>query len=92
MFSEFRSQSTYQAEADVHFPTLTIRETLEFASKARRCPKDWQVASQSVDSEARTLGLVKALKTKMGNIVLSGVSGGERKRTSIAVREMSGIG
>lgn len=87
MFSEFRGKSTFQAEFDVHFPTLTMRETLEFASKARTNSKDWDMTSKLVESEAWTLGLVKALDTKMGNTFLPGVSGGERKRASIAVRK-----
>jgi ATP-binding cassette subfamily G (WHITE) protein 2 (PDR) len=85
MFTEFRGKGTYQAEFDVHFPTLTMRETLELAAKARSTKKDWDACHIDVETEARTLGLAKALDTKMGNELLPGVSGGERKRTSIAV-------
>lgn len=85
MLNEFRGKGTYQAEFDVHFPTLTMRETLEFAFKARRPPKPWDTFSTTVEEEARTLGLAKALDTKMGNELVPGVSGGERKRTSLAV-------
>ncbi|KAI1754031.1 BcatrD protein [Xylaria castorea] len=84
MFTEFRGKGTYQAEFDIHFPTLTMRETFEMAFKARRSPNDWNNCHTMVESDARTLGLSKALDTKMGNALLPGVSGGERKRTSIA--------
>lgn len=89
MFSEFRGKGTYQAEFDIHFPTLTMRETLEFASKARKFPTDWNDCRTDVENEARTLGLTKALDVKMGNALIPGVSGGERKRTSIAVYPIS---
>lgn len=85
MFAEFRGKGTYQAEFDIHFPTLTMRETLEFASKARKLPHDWNECHTAVETVARTLGLTKALDVKMGNALVPGVSGGERKRTSIAV-------
>ncbi|KAI1451453.1 BcatrD protein [Annulohypoxylon moriforme] len=84
MFTEFRGKGTYQAEFDIHFPTLTMRETLEFACKARRLPRDWNECRATVEAVARTLGLTKALDVKMGNALVPGVSGGERKRTSIA--------
>lgn len=84
MFAEFRGKGTYQAEFDIHFPTLTMRETLEFASKARKLPHDWNECHTAVETVARTLGLTKALDVKMGNALVPGVSGGERKRTSIA--------
>ncbi|KAI0890676.1 BcatrD protein [Annulohypoxylon maeteangense] len=84
MFTEFRGKGTYQAEFDIHFPTLTMRETLEFASKSRRLPRNWNDCRATVESVARTLGLTKALDVKMGNALVPGVSGGERKRTSIA--------
>ncbi|PSR88503.1 ABC transporter [Coniella lustricola] len=82
--SEFRGKVTYQAEADIHFPTLTMRETLTFASKARRLPTQWDGCRDAAEREAETLGLTEALDTKMGNSLIPGVSGGERKRTSIA--------
>ncbi|KAF3058605.1 ABC transporter CDR4 [Daldinia childiae] len=84
MFTEFRGKGTYQAEFDIHFPSLTMRETLEFAYRARRPPKYWDVTQATVESDVRALGLSKALDTKMGNAYVPGVSGGERKRTSIA--------
>lgn len=85
MFTEFRGKGAYQAEFDVHFPSLTMRETLEFAYKARRPECERNGWSTTIEDEASTLGLAKALDTKMGNVLHPGVSGGERKRTSIAV-------
>ncbi|KAI0842315.1 BcatrD protein [Hypoxylon sp. FL0890] len=84
MFTEFRGKCTYQAEFDIHFPSLTMRETLEIAFKARKPPTCWDICHNAVANEARILGLMGALDTNMGNAFLPGVSGGERKRTSIA--------
>jgi ABC-type multidrug transport system ATPase subunit len=35
MHKELRGEAVYQAEADIHFPQLTVKETLEFAALAR---------------------------------------------------------
>ncbi|EER44595.1 multidrug resistance protein [Histoplasma capsulatum H143] len=35
MHKQFRGEATYTAETDVHFPQLTVGETLEFAARAR---------------------------------------------------------
>ncbi|XMA17261.1 hypothetical protein WAI453_010052 [Rhynchosporium graminicola] len=35
MHNDFRGECIYQAETDVHFPQLTVGQTLEFAAKAR---------------------------------------------------------
>lgn len=35
MHKDFRGECMYQAEVDVHFPQLTVGQTLEFAARAR---------------------------------------------------------
>lgn len=35
MHKDFRGESIYQAEVDVHFPQLTVGQTLDFAARAR---------------------------------------------------------
>lgn len=35
MHKDFRGECIYQAEVDVHFPQLTVGQTLEFAALAR---------------------------------------------------------
>jgi ATP-binding cassette, subfamily G (WHITE), member 2, PDR len=37
MDEQFRGECIYQAEDDVHFPQLTVGQTLEFAAQARVC-------------------------------------------------------
>jgi ATP-binding cassette, subfamily G (WHITE), member 2, PDR len=37
MHKDFRGECIYQAETDVHFPQLTVGQTLDFAARARVC-------------------------------------------------------
>ena len=37
MHKDFRGECIYQAEVDVHFPQLTVGQTLDFAARARVC-------------------------------------------------------
>lgn len=75
----------FVTQDDVLFPHLTVRETLVFCSLLR-LPKtltraDKVSVAESVMSE---LGLDKCQNTIIGNTFIRGVSGGERKRVSIA--------
>ena len=86
MHGKLRGKCVYQAELDFHFPTLTMRETLEFGASARNNGHNHKDLQQKAESTATLLGLSRALDTKIGNDLIPGVSGGERKRASIAVR------
>lgn len=35
MHHDYRGECIYQAEADAHFPQMTVGQTLEFAVRAR---------------------------------------------------------
>ena len=37
MHKDFRGECIYQAEADIHFPQMTVGQTLDFAARARVC-------------------------------------------------------
>lgn len=85
MHGKLRGKCVYQAELDFHFPTLTMRETLEFGARARNYGHSRSDIQQKAESTAAQLGLSRAIDTKIGNDLIPGVSGGERKRASIAV-------
>ncbi|VVA94982.1 unnamed protein product [Arabis nemorensis] len=75
----------FVAQDDLLYPHLTVRETLFFVALLR-LPKtltrdDKIKAAESVISE---LGLGKCENTIVGNTFIRGISGGERKRVSIA--------
>ena len=85
-----RGECTYLPESDIHFPHLTVSQTLVFAARARTS-QDFNsladrkaAATESTNATAEALGLKRALDTKVGNSFVRGISGGERKRTSIA--------
>ena len=86
----FRGECSYLAELDIHFPTLTVSETLDVAARAR--PQRGTNAGQQNENRVRqqykeiltSLRLSHILNTRVGNDFLPGISGGERKRLSIA--------
>jgi ATP-binding cassette subfamily G (WHITE) protein 2 (PDR) len=97
MHSQFRGEAIYMAENDVHFPQLTVGETLLFAAKAR-APRDGTFAGVSRDVFAEhmrdvimaTFNISHTANTFVGNALIKGVSGGERKRVSIAEAALQG--
>jgi ABC-type multidrug transport system ATPase subunit len=87
MHDEFRGRAVYHAEINVHFPHLTVRQTLALAAKIRAPQRNTTdaYANRAVESVVTALHLSKALDTKVGSDFVQGASGGERQRTSIAV-------
>ncbi|KAL8874372.1 MAG: hypothetical protein Q9174_000271 [Haloplaca sp. 1 TL-2023] len=90
MHNDFRGECMYQAEVDVHFPQLSVGQTLTFAAEAR-APRNRiegvsrkQYAKHMTDVIMAVFGLSHTYHTKVGNDFVRGVSGGERKRVSIA--------
>ncbi|KAF5372488.1 hypothetical protein D9758_005173 [Tetrapyrgos nigripes] len=96
MHRDFRGEVVYNAETDIHFPSLTVGQTLSFAAQARtphtRLPgvTRQQFAHHMKDVVMCILGLTHTENTKVGNDFIRGVSGGERKRVSIAEVALSG--
>jgi ABC-type multidrug transport system ATPase subunit len=75
----------FVTQDDILYPHLTVRETLQFCALLRlsaAAPKAAKLAAaEAVMSE---LGLLTCADTIIGNTFIRGVSGGERKRVSIA--------
>ncbi|KAL9123282.1 MAG: hypothetical protein Q9187_000154 [Circinaria calcarea] len=96
MRGQFRGEAIYTAEVDVHFPQLTVGQTLAFAARARaprnRIPgvSRGRYAEHMKDVALALFGLSHTVNTKVGNDFVRGVSGGERKRVSIAEAALSG--
>ncbi|EDK44697.1 multidrug resistance protein CDR1 [Lodderomyces elongisporus NRRL YB-4239] len=92
----FRGDVIYSAETDVHFPHLTVGDTLEFAARFRT-PHNRGInvtreayAKHLASAYMAMYGLSHTKYTYVGNEVVRGVSGGERKRVSIAEVSLSG--
>lgn len=74
-------------EQDVNFfPHMTVRETLDFRVQLQLGSRLSKKARQKViDDIMEQLGLTKVADNIVGNTKVRGISGGERKRLSIAV-------
>ncbi|KAJ5835346.1 hypothetical protein N7447_001372 [Penicillium robsamsonii] len=88
---KFRQQIMFNNEDDLHFPTLTVNRTMKFALRNKipnerpehlRNRKDF-VQNQR-DDILGSLGIGHTKKNLVGNEYIRGVSGGERKRVSLA--------
>lgn len=92
MAKDFRSEIIYNPEDDLHYATLSVRRTLRFALQTRVPGKESRLEGESkqdyIDEFLRVatklLWIEHTLDTKVGNEYVRGVSGGERKRVSIA--------
>ncbi|VVT50426.1 uncharacterized protein SAPINGB_P002757 [Magnusiomyces paraingens] len=96
VIKNFRGEVVYNAETEVHFPKLTVGDTLKFAALARtpenRLPgvtRD-QHATHARDVVMASFGLLHTMNTVVGDDFIRGVSGGERKRVSIAEVVLAG--
>ncbi|KAJ7126742.1 ABC-2 type transporter-domain-containing protein [Mycena epipterygia] len=90
--AHYRGDVQYCPEDDVHFPTLTVEQTLRFAARLRAPQAQARMKSQTrtqyvesmVDILCTIFGLRHVRGTQVGDNAIRGVSGGEKKRVSIA--------
>ena len=79
----YKKYIAYVQQDDVLSQCLTVKEWLEFAARMKLHPSI--DIKQRVNMVLEGLKLEKAANTKIGGPLVKGVSGGERKRTSIGV-------
>ncbi|OAF55666.1 hypothetical protein VC83_07698 [Pseudogymnoascus destructans] len=92
MAKEFRGEVLYNPEDDLHYATLSVKRTLEFALKTRTPGKESRMNGESRDQYIKVFSkaltqlfwIEHTLNTFVGSEHVRGVSGGERKRVSIA--------
>ncbi|XP_036310626.2 broad substrate specificity ATP-binding cassette transporter ABCG2 [Pipistrellus kuhlii] len=84
--ANFKCNSGYVVQDDVVMGTLTVRENLQF-SAALRLPSTMKnhEKNERINKVIQELGLAKVADSKVGTQFTRGVSGGERKRTSIGM-------
>jgi ATP-binding cassette subfamily G (WHITE) protein 2 (SNQ2) len=82
---ESRGHIAMNTEDDVHFPTLKVDQTMDFAASTK-VPKSSgkEHITSNRDSILDSLGIGHTVSTMVGNETIRGVSGGERKRVSLA--------
>ncbi|EKM61431.1 uncharacterized protein PHACADRAFT_248034 [Phanerochaete carnosa HHB-10118-sp] len=92
MAKMYKGEVVYNQEDDIHLATLTVGQTLEFALSVKTPSKDGRLpglTKHQFNNEVRSM-LLKMLNiphtenTYVGDEFVRGVSGGERKRVSIA--------
>ncbi|KAI8332051.1 hypothetical protein BC941DRAFT_455809 [Chlamydoabsidia padenii] len=86
---EFQGQVCYY-EQDLHYRTLTTKQTLQFALRTKtpgkRLPEESKTdfVNKILYLLGNTLGLTKQMNTMVENAFVRGLPGGERQRLSIA--------
>lgn len=86
----YQGQIVMNTEEELFFPTLTVGQTMDFASRLKvpfKLPdgvtsKD-ELRLENRDFLLESMGIEHTRETKVGNEYVRGVSGGERKRVSI---------
>lgn len=88
--ASYRGQIIMNNEEEVFFPTLSVADTVKFATRMktpRRLPpgieKSEHYAQAYKDFLLETVGISHTANTRVGDAFVRGVSGGERKRVSI---------
>ena len=83
--NKFKSLIGYVMQDDLILPTFTPRETFKFVANLRLGNKSEEEKDEVVNGLLNALGLRKSADTYVGNNLIRGISGGERKRTSIGM-------
>lgn len=83
--AEFRRQIAYVMQEDALCATQTPREALEFSAALRLHDLSAADRRELVDTILKQLELEKCADSLIGNIMIRGISGGEKKRVSIGV-------
>ncbi|KAG9101294.1 hypothetical protein FRC06_003213 [Ceratobasidium sp. 370] len=87
-----RSQVAFvEQEDDYHLPALTVRETLRYAAilrLPRRMSRKHKIAR--AEEVMKMLGLDICADNLVGGELLKGISGGEKRRLSLAVQMING--
>lgn len=88
--SDYRGQIVMNTEEELFFPSLTVGQTMDFATRLK-VPFNLPNGTDSAEAYQReakkflmeSMGISHTEDTKVGNEYVRGVSGGERKRVSI---------
>jgi len=81
---KFKGEVNYNPEQDSHMPMLTVWQTLRFALMNKTKKHETGSIPIIIESLLKMFGISHTAATLVGNEYVRGVSGGERKRVSIA--------
>lgn len=87
---QYRGQIVINTEEELFFPSLTVKQTMDFATRLKSsfhvpegASSPEELRAESRDFLLKSMGIEHTHSTKVGNEYVRGVSGGERKRVSI---------
>lgn len=86
---QYRGQIVMNTEDELFFPTLTVGQTMDFATRLKIPYKrpdgvtKEQLRDENLEFLLESMAIEHTHGTKVGNEFVRGVSGGERKRVSI---------
>ncbi|KAM0786926.1 hypothetical protein ACM66B_002348 [Microbotryomycetes sp. NB124-2] len=72
-----------------HLPALTVRETLRYAARLRLRGRSKSQCDARAEAVLRMLGLKPCANNMVGGELVKGISGGEKRRLSLAVQLIS---
>jgi ABC-type multidrug transport system ATPase subunit len=86
----YRGQIVMNTEEELFFPSLTVKQTMDFATRLKipyKLPNGVNTheayREEFMDFLLKSMNIEHTVETKVGNSFVRGVSGGERKRVSI---------
>ena len=82
--AHYRGEINYNPEDDQHFPSLNVWQTLKFSLLNKTKKRERTEIDVIVNALMKMFGISHTAKTLVGNEMVRGISGGERKRVSIA--------
>lgn len=82
--AHYRGEVIYNPEDDQHMPSLTVWQTLKFSLLNKTKKREKREINVIVEAFLRVFGIEHTRHTLVGNEYVRGISGGERKRVSIA--------
>ena len=92
IMKNYRGEVLYNPEDDLHYATLSVEDTLAFAIKCKTPGKESrnegerarEYVASFLKAIVKLFWIGHTLDTKVGNEYVHGISGGEKKRVSIA--------
>jgi ABC-type multidrug transport system ATPase subunit len=81
----YRRNIAYVMQDDALMATTTPREALRFSAALRRNDVTILEINDLVEATLKALGIEECADTWIGNALIKGISGGQRKRTSVGI-------
>lgn len=83
--AEYKGVVGYVMQEDLMLPTFTPTQTFRFITDMRLANISDEKKNELVESMIDSFGLRGCASTYVGNTLIKGLSGGEKKRTSVGV-------